>query len=153
METPIYPLIAYAPGGPAALDPALDGPAGPGGPCTVFTQGRAQPAVVDELIALGADLRFWWMPADPDPATWITAQQLAVQDGPNRDWAAPDDDPEQYGDLLYAVRLPVGVESLAAAQIGFIIRDLALPSEETPAMSLNTATTPAGRIVVFGYLY
>jgi hypothetical protein len=152
MDIP-YPLIAYAPGGPAALDPDLDGPVGPGGSCTVFTQSRAQPAVVDELVALGADLRFWWMPADLGPDGGVAVQQIAMQDGPGWEQAALDDDPDQYGDLLYAVRLPVGVEPLAAAQIGFIIRDLAIPSDETPAMSLNLATTAAGRVVVFGYLY
>lgn len=100
----------FAPDTPTAADaPALD--------------AYVQRGVVDELVALGASVRFW----------------RRGRPGAGR--------------LAYKVELPGGVASLVAAQIGFLTRDLALPSDQTPAMSLNMRSLAAGRVILFGVLY
>jgi hypothetical protein len=83
---------------------------------------------------------------EPDAAAdaFTAAQRLAVQEKLPLESSALLADPDQYGDLYYAVRLPAGVDPGTAAQMGFITRDLAGPGEEEPVMSLNLAATPIG---------
>lgn len=156
MDPASYPLCSYAPGGAPATDPDLDTPGGPGGSCATFTHRRVRPAVVDELVALGATVWLWWQPPSwtPDEAevAQATAEQLAAHAEPPTPDTFPDD-PAAYGDLYYAVRLPAGTDPRTAAQLGFITRDLAEAGDAEPTMALNLTTTATGQIVLFGGLY